>query len=101
MASFLNCLISGECVLSVTNKTTFYLRLSPSFHGSEPMVVNEFMVPVFLRTPPPTSGAELAKMDVLSQKVSFFLLRDFYQFSRFVLTSMAFLVFVTSQLTCI
>lgn len=61
---------TGECVLSVTKETTFYFRLSHSFHGMEARPMNQFMVPVFIRQPAPTTLDELAKMDVLSQKVS-------------------------------
>lgn len=62
---------SGECVLSVTKETAFYFRLSHSFHRIEPQQLNQFMVPVFIRQPAPIKFEELAKMDVLSQKVSF------------------------------
>jgi hypothetical protein len=57
--------------LSVTKETAFYFRLSHSFHGIEPQQLNQFMIPVFIRQPVPTKPEELAKMDVLSQKVGF------------------------------
>lgn len=59
----------GECVFSISKETTFYFRLTPSFHGIEPQPLNQFMVPVFIRQPAPVTPEELAKMDVLSQKV--------------------------------
>ncbi|KAI6232729.1 Nitrogen permease regulator 2-like protein [Aphelenchoides fujianensis] len=61
---------TGECVLSVTAECTLYLKACPQAldaPDSEPL--NQFMVPVFVRQPPPTSPAELSKLDVLSQKV--------------------------------
>lgn len=66
----------GECVLSVTKETTFYFRLSHSFVGIETQPMNQFMVPVFICQPAPTSPNELAKMDVLSQKVRSFYFRS-------------------------
>ncbi|KAI6197569.1 Nitrogen permease regulator 2-like protein [Aphelenchoides besseyi] len=62
---------TGECVLSVTPETTFYLKVCPSTldNSLEIELINQFMVPVFVRQPPPTTVAELSKMDVLSQKV--------------------------------
>lgn len=59
----------GECIFTVTDQTTLYLKLCPSFHGREPPPVNPFMVPIFTRIPPPTSAEQLHKMDVLSQKI--------------------------------
>ncbi|CAD5229443.1 unnamed protein product [Bursaphelenchus okinawaensis] len=59
---------NGECIHSITNETTLFLKLCPAFHGREPPQVSSFMVPVFTKTPP-ISPADLSKMDVLSQKI--------------------------------
>lgn len=59
----------GECILTVTEQTTIYLKLCPAFHGREPPPVNPFHVPIFTRIPPPISVEQLNKMDVLSQKI--------------------------------
>jgi hypothetical protein len=59
----------GECIFTVTDQTTLYLKLCPSFHGREPPPVNPFLVPIFTRIPPPTLPEQLHKMDVLSQKI--------------------------------
>jgi hypothetical protein len=55
--------------LSVTKETTFYFRLGHPFYGVEPNQINQFMVPAFVCQPSPITMEELAKMDVLSQKV--------------------------------
>ncbi|MFH4980185.1 hypothetical protein AB6A40_006894 [Gnathostoma spinigerum] len=59
----------GECQILVTEQTTFYLKLCPSFHGIEPPKVSPYMVPMFTRIPPPKTPDHLPKMDVLSQKI--------------------------------
>lgn len=59
----------GECKIPVTDQTTFYLKLCPSFHGIEPPKVTPYMVPMFTRVPPPKTPDHLPKMDVLSQKI--------------------------------
>ncbi|VDM40120.1 unnamed protein product [Toxocara canis] len=59
----------GECKIPVTDGTTFYLKLCPSFHGIEPPKVSPYMVPMFTRVPPPKTPYHLPKMDVLSQKI--------------------------------
>ncbi|KAJ1355209.1 hypothetical protein KIN20_012531 [Parelaphostrongylus tenuis] len=58
----------GECVLPVTELTTLYLKLCPSYRGVEPPKVNLYMVPMFIRATQLTS-AVIDKMDVLSQKI--------------------------------
>lgn len=59
----------GECIYTVTDHSTIYLKMCPSFNGQEPPIVNPYLVPVFTRIPPPTTLEKLNKMDVLSQKI--------------------------------
>ncbi|VDM52863.1 unnamed protein product [Angiostrongylus costaricensis] len=58
----------GECVLPVTELTTLYLKLCPSYRGVEPPKVNLYMVPMFIRATQLTP-AVIDKMDVLCQKI--------------------------------
>ncbi|KAK6759530.1 hypothetical protein RB195_021237 [Necator americanus] len=58
----------GECVLPVTDLTTLYLKLCPSYRGVEPPKVSLYMVPMFIRAIQVTP-ALIDKMDVLSQKI--------------------------------
>ncbi|WKY14136.1 hypothetical protein Q1695_000021 [Nippostrongylus brasiliensis] len=58
----------GECVFPVTELTTLYLKLCPSYRGVEPPKVNLYMVPMFIRATVP-NPAVVDKMDVLSQKI--------------------------------
>ncbi|VDM75363.1 unnamed protein product [Strongylus vulgaris] len=58
----------GECVLPVTELTTLYLKLCPSYRGVEPPKVSLYMVPMFIRAIQLTP-AIIDKMDVLSQKI--------------------------------
>ncbi|VDM11943.1 unnamed protein product [Wuchereria bancrofti] len=59
----------GECKIPVTDQTTIYLKLCPSFHGIEPPKVEPYMVPMFTQIPPPNTPNHIPKMDVLSQKI--------------------------------
>ncbi|CAG9533316.1 unnamed protein product [Cercopithifilaria johnstoni] len=59
----------GECKIPVTDQTTIYLKLCPSFHGIEPPKVEPYMVPMFTQIPPPNTLNHIPKMDVLSQKI--------------------------------
>lgn len=59
----------GECKIPVTDQTTIYLKLCPSFHGIEPPKVEPYMVPMFTQIPPPNTPNHISKMDVLSQKI--------------------------------
>ncbi|KAL3989575.1 Nitrogen permease regulator 2 family protein [Acanthocheilonema viteae] len=59
----------GECKIPVTDQTTIYLKLCPSFHGIEPPKVEPYMVPMFTQIPPPNTPSHIPKMDVLSQKI--------------------------------
>ncbi|VDK82494.1 unnamed protein product [Litomosoides sigmodontis] len=59
----------GECKIPVTDQTTIYLKLCPSFHGIEPPKVEPYMVPMFTQIPPPNTPNYIPKMDVLSQKI--------------------------------
>lgn len=58
-----------ECLYTVTEQTSLYLRLCPSFRSSEPPSVNQLHVPIYTHIPPPNSIEFLNRMDVLSQKV--------------------------------
>ncbi|XGW34842.1 hypothetical protein V3C99_018688 [Haemonchus contortus] len=58
----------GECVFRVTDLTTLYLKLCPSYRGVEPPKVSLYMVPMFIRASQ-LSPAVIDKMDVLSQKI--------------------------------
>ncbi|KAK5973725.1 DNA-directed RNA polymerase subunit [Trichostrongylus colubriformis] len=58
----------GECVFPVTELTTLYLKLCPSYRGVEPPKVSLYMVPMFIRATQ-LSPAVIDKMDVLSQKI--------------------------------
>ncbi|VDD91639.1 unnamed protein product [Enterobius vermicularis] len=60
---------TGECKIIVTDETTVYLKLCPSFYGVEPPMVSPQMVPIFARVPPLKDPEQLTKMDVLSQKI--------------------------------
>lgn len=62
--------VVGECVLSITQESTIYLKVCPSTRNISTEPINPYMVPVFTRHPPPTTPNELCKMDVLSQTVS-------------------------------
>uniref|UniRef100_A0A0K0DP01 Nitrogen permease regulator 2 n=1 Tax=Angiostrongylus cantonensis TaxID=6313 RepID=A0A0K0DP01_ANGCA len=77
LASFMDCdqiilmglsFFLGECVLPVTELTTLYLKLCPSYRGVEPPKVNLYMVPMFIRATQLTP-AVIDKMDVLCQKI--------------------------------
>ncbi|EFO25851.1 hypothetical protein LOAG_02632 [Loa loa] len=59
----------GQCKIPVTDQTTIYLKLCPSFHGIEPPKVEPYMVPMFTQVPPPNTPNHIPRMDVLSQKI--------------------------------